>query len=179
MPKVTWDQEKVEASRPRSFDNLPRGKYPCIINDSVEKKTKAGDGKYWEFEFEVVKGDFQKRKLWARLNIENPSEVAQRIGREQFKALCVAAGKPDAKTSEALHGKHVVALVSIEQNAERGPQNRVDGFQSPAEWKEEGGVTPSKSAAASQAAESEGAGAPKGKGAAKGKSGDFDDDIPF
>jgi hypothetical protein len=158
-----------------TFEVLPKGKYPCIINTSSEKATKAGTGSYFEFEFEVVKGDFAKRKLWARLNVNNPSEVAQNIGRAQFKALCKAAGKPEAKTTEALHGKYVVCAVSIERG-DRGDMNRVDGFIFPVEFKAQGGEAPSKADAAAEAAA-------KGKGGAKGKTapkeGDFDDDIPF
>lgn len=127
MAKVTWDQDSYETST--GFEVIPRGVYPCMIIGSSEKKTKAQTGSYFEFEFEVVKGDYKKRKLWARLNINNPSEVAERIGREQFKALCAAAGKPGAKTTEALHDKFVACIVSIERNGDK-EMNRVDGFKS-------------------------------------------------
>lgn len=193
MAKVSWDQSTVDDPQPRDFDVLPRGKYPCVVLDSSEKDTRAKDGKYFEFEFEVVAGDFKKRKLWARLNIENPSEVAQRIGREQFKGLCKACGKEGAKTTEALHGKYVVCLVSIEQG-QNGPMNRVDGFMSPQDFKEKGGESPSLADAEANAAATArrpaaaggkpAAGKPGAKGGGKGAAApqgqaEFDDDIPF
>lgn len=186
MPKVNWDQSKVDDSRqPTSFDVMPRGKYPCVIVDNREVTTKSKDGSYFEFEFEVVKGDFSKRRLWARLNVNNPSEVAQNIGRAQFKQLCKAAGKdPDkVKDSNLLNGKYVVCLVSIERDGQFGDKNRVDGFISPAEFKEKGEEPPSKDDAPPPRAAAAGKGkAPvKGKAAAKGKPEEEleDDDIPF
>lgn len=160
MPKANWDQSQVDDAR-APLEVMPRGKYPCVISTSEEKGTKNGKGKFWEFEFEVVKGDYKGRKLWARLNVHNESEVAQRIGREQYKSLTKAAGKEGATTTEALHGKYVVCSVSIERG-DRGDMNRIDQFISPQDFKEAGGEAPTKAAA-------------KGKGA----SDDADDDIPF
>jgi Protein of unknown function (DUF669) len=161
MAKVDWDQSTVPDAR-APFEALPKGKYPCIINSIEQKETKRGDGSYFEVECEVVKGDFKGRKVWARLNVNNPSEVAQNIGRAQFKQLCEAAGKPGAKTTEVLHGKYVVCSVSIERN-DRGEANRVDEFVSPEKFKEAGGAAPTKEAQ---------------KGAKAGKGVD-EDDIPF
>lgn len=158
MAKVDWDQSKVDDAR-APMEVLPRGKYPTVITTSTEKPTKNGKGKFWEFEFEVVKGDFKGRKLWSRLNVYNDSEVAQRIGREQFKSLAKAAGKESATTTEALHGKYVVCNVSIEKG-DRGDMNRIDQFISPAEFKESGAEAPTKAAAAKAGAVD-------------------DDDIPF
>lgn len=176
MAKVTWDQSEYDEAAPRSFDPLPKGIYPCIIDNSDEKRTKAGTGSYYEFEFTVVKGDYKNRKLWARLNVNNPSDTAQRIGREQFKALCAAAGKPDANDTVKLHGKYVGVYVSIEQG-QNGPQNRVDGFIAPSQFKadEDDDAPPAKQPAKPAAQQ----GAKAAKGSPK-KSGDEpDDDIPF
>lgn len=114
MAKVDWDQGQDKAGG--SFEVLPKGRYACIVASSEDKSTKDGKGRYLEFKYEVVKGDYTKRLLWARFNVHNPSEVAQQIGREQFKALCVACGFEDGvKKTEELHNKKVVCLVDIER----------------------------------------------------------------
>ncbi len=169
MAKVTWNQDEYDESAPRNFEPLPKGLYPCVIAKSDEKQTKAGTGSYFEFEFEVVKGEHKGRKLWARLNINNPSEMAQKIGREQFKALCASAGKPGAKTTEALHGKFVACYVSIEQGT-NGPLNRVDGFATPEAYRE--GSAPETAPKTKPAAP------PAGPAKNEPKE-EIDDDIPF
>jgi hypothetical protein len=173
MAKIDWDQSQDKASA--GFEVLPKGRYPCRIVNSTKKDTSRNTGYFLEFEFEVVKGDYSNRKLWARLNVKNDSEVAQRIGREQFKALCEAAGKPTVKDTSELHGKFVVCIVDIERGREgQNDQNRVNGFLSPEAFREAGGSTPSKPAAAAKPASKS-----EAVKAAAGADIDPDDDIPF
>ena len=65
-----------------SFDPIPAGEYLCVITASDEKPTKSGNGTYLELEFEVIDGPHKGRKLWDRLNLNNPSEMAVKIARE-------------------------------------------------------------------------------------------------
>ena len=128
--KVNWNAGDYEEGG--NFEVLPKGRYLGMIVDSEEKQTKDKKGTYFEFEFDVVSpSSFKGRKLWARLNVHNPSEVAQRIGREQFNSLCAAAEMDKAKidTTLKLHNKIVVLIVDIEQNQEnKRDANRVTGF---------------------------------------------------
>lgn len=159
MANVDWDQEQDKVG---NFEVLPKGRYPCRIIESEDKKTKAGDGSYFKFTFEIVKGDYKGRKLWDQFNIHNQSEVAQQIGRERFKALCVAAGKEKIKKTEELHAKFVVCLVDIERGREgRQDQNRINGYMAAKDF-----VAPEAGPATNSAA-----------GAKKDEL--EDDDIPF
>ena len=59
-------------------------------------------------------GEFKGRKVWARLNLRNKSEIAQRIGNEQFAAVRAACGVPNPRDSQELHYKpHVIRVELI------------------------------------------------------------------
>lgn len=131
MAKVDWNPGEHEARA--GFEPVPAGRYLTVITDSEDKQTKNKDGHYFEFEFEVVKPEAAKRrKLWSRMNYQNPSEAAQRIGREEFSALCVACDVDRTKISDTvmLHGKAQVCIVVIE-TTDRGPTNRITGWLKP------------------------------------------------
>ena len=173
MAKVDWDQSQDKASS--GFEVMPKGRYPCRIVETSKEPTKKKDGYFFKITFEVVKGDFTKRKLWAMLNISNPSAQAQLIGREMFKALCEAAGKPTVKDTSELHDKFVVCIVDIDRQPDQSDRNKVTGFMSVKAFKDGGAVTPEKKATPAAPAK-------PAKGAAKEPpkgSDDFDDDIPF
>jgi hypothetical protein len=130
MAKVDWDQNQYETSK--GFDPIPKGRYLLLVTDSDDKKTRDKKGRYFEFEFAVLAPkEFKGRKLWARFNVHNASEVAQRIGREQFNSLaqcCDMLGK--VQKTEQLHDKVVVGLVAIVEGT-KGDMNEITGFQKP------------------------------------------------
>ena len=53
--------------------------------------------------------------LWQNFNINNPSEKAQKIGRQQLVAWATACGKPDADDTDKLLEKPFKASVVIEE----------------------------------------------------------------
>jgi len=83
--------------------------------EAEEKDTSKGDGSYIKVKFEVAKGEYAGRLLWQNFNINNPSEKAQRIGRQQLVAWATACGKPDADDTDKLLDKPFRAAVSIEK----------------------------------------------------------------
>jgi hypothetical protein len=101
-----------------SFDTLPEGSYLVVAKAGELKSTKAGDGKYIKVELEVIDGQYKGRKLWNMFNVQNPNEVAVKIGRAQMKKFFLAAGaKPEHLanlTPESFAGKVVVAVVTTE-----------------------------------------------------------------
>ena len=92
------------------------------------RQTKAGTGKYLEVTFDVIDGPHKGRKVWARFNIEHPSEQARTIGLGQLKQFGEAVGVPHIQESEQLHGKPVTLRVVVKQDANYGPSNDVKGF---------------------------------------------------
>jgi hypothetical protein len=77
MSTLNFNATEVEPSA--GFDVIPAGKYNAVISDSEMKDTRSGTGRYLQLEFEIIDGEFKNRKLWARLNLENPNPDAVRM----------------------------------------------------------------------------------------------------
>ena len=170
MPKIDWDDSNDTPAAPR--DALPPGRYAVMITASAAKRTKSGTGSMLEFEFGVISGEYKGRKLWARMNVHNANEVAQNIGRSEFKALRMAVGDPDQKVTEKLHGKKLVVLVKVTEG-EKGAMNDITGYESLEEARAraaQSGSTPPPAKAAAR---------PAPKVPAKPAPAEDDDDIPF
>lgn len=115
MAKFGFDTSDVDPSAPAEYDPIPNGEYILTAVDAEEKETSRGDGSYIKVKFEVARGEYSGRLLWQNFNINNPSEKAQRIGRQQLVAWATACGKPDADDTDKLIGKTFRAEVSIEK----------------------------------------------------------------
>ena len=134
MAELNIDLSNVEVSAPgngekREFKALPAGEYIVRAVSSEVKATKAGTGQYLKVRFDVVDGDHAGRVLFTNFNIQNPSEKAQEIGRQQLKQLAVAVGLPNPNAierSEDLHDIAVTAYVKRVRNEQYGDS---DGFQ--------------------------------------------------
>lgn len=117
MAKFGFDVAEVEVDAPVEYDPIPEGEYVLKALEAEEKETSRGDGSYIKVKFEVVKGEYSGRLLWQNFNINNPSEKAQRIGRQQLVAWATACGKPDADDTDKLLDKTFNAAVSIEKGS--------------------------------------------------------------
>jgi len=115
-----------EAQEAQSFDALPDGQYPAMVTASELKDTKAGNGKFLALTFEVIDGDFKGRKLWANLNIVNPSAVAEKIGRAELASLCKAVGVANPKESEELHD--VPVIITVRKDKRDATRNEIKGY---------------------------------------------------
>lgn len=115
MAKFGFDTSEVDVNAQVSYDPLEPGDYTLKATEAVEKDTKSGDGSYLAVTFEVTKGKYEGRKVWMNFNIHNPSEKAQRIGRQQLVAWATAAGKPDAKDTDQLLERSFGATLGIEK----------------------------------------------------------------
>jgi hypothetical protein len=113
-----------------SFDPIPAGEYLCVITASDDKATKAGTGTYLELEFEVIEGPFKGRKLWDRLNLDNPNELAVKIARATLSAICRAVGVMEPKDSYELHDLPLLVKVRVERRADTDePSNVIKGYR--------------------------------------------------
>lgn len=181
MAKVDWNAGEYDTGG--NFEVMPKGRYLGIVVDSEEKQTRNKDGSYFEFEFDVLAPkEFKRRKLWARLNIKNPSEVAQRIGREQFNGLCEAAGKKKEQVKEttALHNAVVVLIVDIRKNEQNGKDvNEVTGFLKPTAEASKAGEGYKPEAKRERSTSASGGQQPRREQPKREPSTVDDDDIPF
>jgi len=98
------------------FDAVPPGRYLCTIEAAQVKETKKGDGAYLEVTLRVLDSPYLNRKLWHRINIMNPSEMCQQIGRATLATLTMAAGFPNTLDESLLVGRQVIAHVSVRQD---------------------------------------------------------------
>jgi hypothetical protein len=128
-----FDSNSVEPQQ--DYEVLPPGKYPVVCENAEVKTTKKGDGHYLEVCVQIVDGQYRGRKLWSRMNIDNPSEVAQRIGLSQLAGLCKAVGIAVLSDEKDLLGKSCIANVKVKDE-----QNEIRS------WSASGGVDPEQTA---------------------------------
>ena len=122
-----FDANTVEPSM--DFEAIAAGKYLAVITDSEMKPTKAGTGSYLELTFQVVEGEYKNRNLWARLNLDNPSQVAVQIAKAELSAICRAVGVMLPKDSVELHNLPLLITVKCKRRDDTGDiVNEIKGY---------------------------------------------------
>jgi hypothetical protein len=101
MATLNFNAHEVEPNV--AFEAVPAGKYIAVIVESEMKQTKSGNGNYLELTFEITEGEYKGRKVWARLNIDNPSADAVKIARGELSAICRAVNVMTPNDSVDLH----------------------------------------------------------------------------
>ena len=124
-----FDANAVEPNAPREV--IPPGDYKVMIVASQMKDTKAGTGQYLELEMDVLDGEHQGRKIWDRLNLDNPNPKAVEISERTLSAICRATGVWNCTDSEQLHGRAMIASVKVKPPGDGNsePQNEVKGYK--------------------------------------------------
>lgn len=114
-----------------SYDPLPEGWYEVAMTGAELKDTKAGTGKYIKVEYTVIGENYTGRKIWGNLNIQNPSEKAEEIGRRQLNSLMSAVGIDQLEDTDQLVGNDLKIKLKIRE-AKDGydASNDVSGFKS-------------------------------------------------
>ncbi len=102
-----------QAEAQADFSAIPTGEYPAVIVDSDLKPTKKNDGQYLELVHEITDGEFKGRKVWANLNLENPSVKAVEIANRQMASIREATGVLNPTDSQQLHYKPMVIRVEF------------------------------------------------------------------
>ena len=145
MASFGFDTTEYESST--DFEVMPKGEYTLKATDCELKKTKSGEGAYLSVTFEVVKPSaFNGRKVWQNFNIHNPSDKAQKIGREQVSGWARACGKPNAADSDALLERQFACKLDIEKGTGGySDKNIIKGFLTEGESGKSVSDTPKKS----------------------------------
>lgn len=111
------------------FDAIPAGKYEALIVDSEMRPTKSGSGEYLYLTFQITEGDFKNRKLWTRLNLNNPNEMAVKIARGELSAICRAVDVLTPDDSTQLHNIPLVIKVVCKKNVDTDEiTNEIKGY---------------------------------------------------
>lgn len=114
----------------QAFAPVPAAKYPAIIEASEIKPTSAGTGKRLNLTFSILGGEFNNRKIFEGLNIENPNSEAQRISLENLSAICHAVGVTNLTNTEQLHNKPLIINVKIKPaQGEYDAKNVIKGYE--------------------------------------------------
>lgn len=122
-----FDASKVQPAS--DFTPVPAGKYEAVITSSEMKATKSGSGHLLELTFEIIEGEYAKRLLWARLNLDNPSTAAVEIARAQLSAICRAVEVIKPTDSSELHDLPIMVTVMCKKRADNGEiVNEIKGF---------------------------------------------------
>jgi len=131
MAKFGFDTDDYNPSD-RDFEVLPKGEYTLKAIEAEEKPTNAKDGSYIAVTFEVAKGDATGRKIWMNFNINNPSDKAEKIGREQVVGWARACGKPNAQDTDELLERNFQAKLDIEKGTGGySDKNKISAFLMP------------------------------------------------
>ena len=122
-----FDASQVEPSKP--FEPLPNGDYVCVISASEEKSTASGNGHYLELNVEVIDGECKGRRVFERLNLDNPNATAVEIAKRTLSAICHAVGVIQPRDAMELHGKPFVASIKVEARNDKPGEftNRIAG----------------------------------------------------
>ena len=123
-----FDASKVDPAS--SFDPIPAGKYIAVISESEMKPTKSGNGHYLELTLEIGEGQYKGRKLWARLNLDNPNAQAVQIARGELSAICRAVGVLQPKDSCELHNLPLSIKVACRKRDDTDEiTNEIKGYE--------------------------------------------------
>lgn len=102
-----------EAEASQDFSPIPTGEYQALIVESDMKPTKKNDGQFLELVHEITEGDFKGRKVWANLNLDNPSAKAVEIANRQMASIREATGVANPRDSQDLHNKPMLIRVEF------------------------------------------------------------------
>ncbi len=147
-----FDANDVEPNA--GFEAIPTGQYLAVITESEMKPTKSNQGYYLQLTFEVIEGEYAGRKVWARLNLENPNETAVAIARGDLSAICRAVGVLTPNDSDELHDIPLLIKVVAKKRQDTGElTNEIKGYADPKKAEKPTAKEPAKTAATSAAKE--------------------------
>jgi hypothetical protein len=112
------------------FTPMPDGDYRAIATDSEFKQTKAGTGEYLQITWELLDDPYKKRRIWSRLNLNNPNITAVEIAQRELSSICRAVGILQPRDSSELHGKPLILKIGTEKRKDTGEvTNRIKGYK--------------------------------------------------
>lgn len=140
MATINFNATEVEPST--GFAPIPAGEYICVISEEEMKMTRNNNGQYLKLTFEIIEGEYQGRKIWGNLNLENPNADAVRIARADLSAICRAVNVMQLTDTTQLLNIPLVIKLAVRKNRETDEfENAIKGYKAKADY------SPSASAA--------------------------------
>jgi hypothetical protein len=112
-----------------SYDPLPAGFYNATIANAELKTAKSG-GQYLNVRYDITGPSHAGRVVFGMVNLTNPNQRAEEIGRQQLGELMRAIGLDTLKDSDQLIGGRLKIKLTVEESEQYGMQNRVGGYRS-------------------------------------------------
>ena len=127
-----FDASQVEPAG--EYTPIPPGEYKVHIVTSEIVENSAKTGSMLKLEIEIIEGDQSGRKLFDRLNLDNPNAQAVEIAQRTLSAICHAVGKLSVQDSEELHMLPMIAVVKVDpprtsNGKEYGASNAVKAYK--------------------------------------------------
>lgn len=120
-----FDTHSVEPQA--DFVAIPPGDYPIVIEKSEMKKTKSGNGHFLELTCKILalpgnaSGMMGQsavgRKVWDRLNLDNPNGQAVEIALRSFAALGQALNLARIQDTQQIVGGMCIACVKVKDGS--------------------------------------------------------------
>lgn len=134
----------AEVAPQQDYTPVPTGEYIAQIIDSDMKPTKRGDGQYLELTYEILDGEQKGRRVWVRLNLDNPNGKAVEIAQRQLSSICHAVDTLNVTDSQQLHYKpHVIRVEYVKADGIK-TQNDTNEVKA---WKKIEGQLPASASA--------------------------------
>lgn len=132
-----------------SFEPIPAGKYPVVVESSETKPYNSGPGEYLKLTLQIIDGHYKGRKLFDNLNLDHPNKTTVEIAQRQLSALCHATKVMKPSDSTQLHDIAVMAEVKVTPaKGDYGPGNKIQTYKA----LDAGGVAPQVEAPAADGA---------------------------
>lgn len=147
LPGV-FDATQVEPQG--EYTPIPAGEYKVQIITSEMQENGQKTGSFLKLELEIMEGEQAGRKIFDRLNLDNPNATAVEIAQRTLSAICHAVGVLSVQDSEELHFKPMIAVVVVTPpKGEYGAGNNIKTYKQIGEAAPvaKSGFTPSKPAA--------------------------------
>lgn len=128
------------------YDLLPDGWYSAAITKAELNNTKAGTGQKIDIRYDITGPTHQGRVVFGSLNIRNPNQKAEEIGRQQLGDVMRAIGLTKVEDTEQLVGGTLQIKIKTKPgDGQYEARNEVGG------WKSAGGAVPVPAASAPSA----------------------------
>jgi hypothetical protein len=125
-----FDVNELPQGNTGNYEPLPAGWYTVTISQAELKDTKAGNGQYIKLRYDVTGPTHQGRVVFGNLNIKNPNQKAEEIGRQQLGDIMRAIGLAKVTDTDQLIGNSLSIKLDVKQDAQYGASNEVKGFKS-------------------------------------------------
>jgi len=128
MAQLNFDASRV--SPDVGFDVVPAGWYNVMVDQSELKPTNDGSGTRLNFRYVILDGQYQGRKIFHGLNLQNANAQTVEIAYKQLSALAHAVGHTQVGDSSELHNRPLKIKVKV-----RPPKDGYDEQNDISQWK--------------------------------------------